>query len=265
MAWCKKIFFFLITLVLFASCTLQKRNYLPGYHVAWKGAASNVNNSTGSLQKHKKNSAVILPNVKPFILPVEKITAVKAVSASLTKQGPQKIYTGIKTYIDNCDTLFLRNGTEIKAKVLEITQDEIKYKYCNNLDGPLIIIAKNDVEHITYSNGETERFKIERQNTTTNSNWQGMDETLRARKDARDSLIMGILAFPGMFIYLVGVVLAIMAIIAARRALKILLRNPRENTSFISKARTGMILGIIIVALVALGLGFAFAILFGVI
>lgn len=41
----------------------------------------------------------------------------------------------------------------IRAKVVEIGIDEIKYKDYNNLEGPVIVIAKNHVYEITYENG----------------------------------------------------------------------------------------------------------------
>jgi hypothetical protein len=49
---------------------------------------------------------------------------------------------------------FIRTKKDtIQAKVLEIGLDEIKYKDFNNLEGPVIVIAKTDVLEITYENG----------------------------------------------------------------------------------------------------------------
>jgi hypothetical protein len=58
---------------------------------------------------------------------------------------------------DDCgDLLTLRNGDEIKVKVLELTTTEIKYKRCDNIDGPLHAISKSEVFSIKYSNGTKE-------------------------------------------------------------------------------------------------------------
>ena len=63
---------------------------------------------------------------------------------------------------DKCDNMILKNGNEIKGKVTEITLDEIKYKKCDNLEGPTISIAKKDVFMIQYANGETEVIKAKK-------------------------------------------------------------------------------------------------------
>jgi len=54
------------------------------------------------------------------------------------------------------DIITLKNGNEIKAKVLEITPTEIKYKRYENLEGPTVVIRRAEVYAITYENGETE-------------------------------------------------------------------------------------------------------------
>lgn len=56
------------------------------------------------------------------------------------------------------DIITKRNGEEIEAKVAEITINVIKYKRFDNLDGPLIHIAKSDVFMILYENGTKETF-----------------------------------------------------------------------------------------------------------
>ncbi len=60
-----------------------------------------------------------------------------------------------------CDKILLRNGEEITGKVLEIGTTEIKYKRCDNQEGPTISIFKKDVFMITYSNGIKDVFKEE--------------------------------------------------------------------------------------------------------
>ncbi len=51
------------------------------------------------------------------------------------------------------DIIILKTGIEVKSKVLEITQSEIRYKKFENLDGPTISISKADVVMIKYQNG----------------------------------------------------------------------------------------------------------------
>jgi hypothetical protein len=57
------------------------------------------------------------------------------------------------------DIIIKKNGDDIKAKVLEITQTEIKYKRFDNLEGPTIIIPIKGILMITYQNGTKETFE----------------------------------------------------------------------------------------------------------
>jgi hypothetical protein len=57
-----------------------------------------------------------------------------------------------------CDTIVLKSGSLLIGKVEEIGQNEIKYRKCNNLTGPIISISKYDVSSILYSNGTSDLF-----------------------------------------------------------------------------------------------------------
>lgn len=57
------------------------------------------------------------------------------------------------------DLITKKNGEDIKAKVIEIGLNEVKFKRFDNLDGPLIIIAKSEVLIIRYENGGKEIFE----------------------------------------------------------------------------------------------------------
>ena len=56
------------------------------------------------------------------------------------------------------DIILKRNGESIEAEISVIEIDNIKYKKYNNLNGPIYIIAKSEVEKITFKNGTTEVF-----------------------------------------------------------------------------------------------------------
>jgi TM2 domain-containing membrane protein YozV len=58
-----------------------------------------------------------------------------------------------------CDLITLKTGEELSVKIIEINQNEIKYKKCNNLDGPMFTIQKQSVFSIKYSNGDKEIIK----------------------------------------------------------------------------------------------------------
>jgi len=80
--------------------------------------------------------------------------------------------------VSDCDKLLLRDGEEISVKVVEIGTKEIKYKNCDNQQGPAISISKSDVFMITYPNGSKDVFKEEiiideNQNKSTSQNNTG--------------------------------------------------------------------------------------------
>ena len=54
------------------------------------------------------------------------------------------------------DLIFKRNGSQVKAKIIEIGTSEIKYKVPGNPDGPVYAIDKNSVNKIVYQNGREE-------------------------------------------------------------------------------------------------------------
>lgn len=67
------------------------------------------------------------------------------------------------------DTLYTISGQKIPAKVIEINQNEIKYKKANNIDGPTYVVDKTDVALIEYKNGTKELYG-NGQTTDINSN-----------------------------------------------------------------------------------------------
>lgn len=56
------------------------------------------------------------------------------------------------------DVITMKNGEIIKAKVLEITDTDIKFKKAANINGPTYIYEKTDVVAILYENGVAENF-----------------------------------------------------------------------------------------------------------
>ena len=57
-----------------------------------------------------------------------------------------------------CDTIVLKSGSMMIVKVAEIVQNEIRYRYCNNLNGPITSISKSVVSVIKYPNGTRDFF-----------------------------------------------------------------------------------------------------------
>lgn len=58
------------------------------------------------------------------------------------------------------DIITLKTGKEIKAKVLELNDEEIKYKRFENLEGPQYVLQLSKVLKIRYENGFEEVFDV---------------------------------------------------------------------------------------------------------
>ena len=56
------------------------------------------------------------------------------------------------------DMITTKSGEDIKAKVLEITFHEVKYKKAENIEGPTYTISKSDILLIRYENGSKDIF-----------------------------------------------------------------------------------------------------------
>jgi len=54
------------------------------------------------------------------------------------------------------DLIVLKDGNMIEAKVIEISLSEIRYKRFDYLDGPTIVVPKDNVLSIRYENSTTE-------------------------------------------------------------------------------------------------------------
>lgn len=70
------------------------------------------------------------------------------------------------------DVIVTRQSERIDAKILEVSETEIRYKKQNNLDGPTFVLSTDKVASILYSNGEVQSFtavshKEEPQRSTT--------------------------------------------------------------------------------------------------
>ena len=78
------------------------------------------------------------------------------------------------------DVVVKKDGSTILAKVLEVNQDNIKYKKFSNQNGPTYTINLSDVMSVNYENGEKEDFN---NRSTTNDANQG-NEAKEIIKDA---------------------------------------------------------------------------------
>jgi TM2 domain-containing membrane protein YozV len=73
----------------------------------------------------------------------------------------------------DCDLIILKNGQEIQAKVIEVGTSEIKYKNCDNQNGPTFSKQKSEVFMIKYPNGTSTVIEDQRGDSKAKSNSGG--------------------------------------------------------------------------------------------
>lgn len=88
--------------------------------------------------------------------------------------------------IIDCDVITMKDGKDVEAKVLEISTTEIKYKNCDNLEGPTISVLRKEVFSIKYANGKKEVIAQGQANETSNKKVEGLSLT---------AFILGLLSF----------------------------------------------------------------------
>ncbi|MGH2645913.1 MAG: hypothetical protein ACRDE8_00030, partial [Ginsengibacter sp.] len=58
------------------------------------------------------------------------------------------------------DKIYKLRGPVIKAKVIEIGTDEIKYRLYDSPDGPIYVVDKSSLNRIEFADGRTEKYKL---------------------------------------------------------------------------------------------------------
>jgi hypothetical protein len=62
-------------------------------------------------------------------------------------------------FAQDCDIIILQDGSEIQCIVQEVGVNEVAYKKCDFIEGPLYKLLKNDVFIIKYKNGDKDVFQ----------------------------------------------------------------------------------------------------------
>ena len=248
----KKIFLKLVTisvlLNLIASCSVTKRQHLSGYSIEWHKHKKDLISSRIVLESKKLKSDSILNLPQYEIIKDEKSHLLLASSNSSLKDELKSISKIERSLIFNkneiCDLIIMKDGQEIKCKVSEIGTNEIKYRKCDNLTGPIYTINKTEVLMVQYANGSKDIIKQndQKQNSSKNSN---DNSTAKNHPLAIAALVC---STAGIFFYGIGVLLGL---IFGAIALKKIKANPTEFKGR-GMALTGVIIGSIILGLLLL-------------
>lgn len=95
------------------------------------------------------------------------------------------------------DIITKKDGTDIKAKVLEVNENEVKYRRYDYLDGPIFTMLKSDILIVRYENGTNDVFngkgksvpvvKSEPESTVEDADDRDRDEMKKDKKDSKKS------------------------------------------------------------------------------
>ena len=213
----KNIQSFIITLNLLvfvvSSCSIEKRVHRSGFHIEWKSwkRAYNVTTLTkkniakqpnGNQIKSVAQSEVVsnlITNVDSVIETPIYASIDNTIIPTIKSSIKQKTLSIISPS-ENCDIITLKSSEEIKAKILEVGQNEIKYKKCDYLDGPTFTIANTDVYMIKFPNGTGKYFNTDKVSKTE-------DKPVNKPKTANKAGTFFKLFFLGLLLFALGFLL----------------------------------------------------------
>lgn len=212
----KKILYFLVTLFLFSCSTssdvvshnlLQKRKYNKGYFykkhqnsktdyhnsnksdaIIFKPSMSNLllneqiatNNSNSLLTASTESNISKTEIIEESLIKLKKIKINQKKISKLLKRINKKTQNNnpiLSQLISPCDVVIMMDGSEVTAKILEITPYEIKYKNCDNLEGPTFTKSLSTVFKIKYANGTSQMMNNTQDNYTEDSDILGLGLT----------------------------------------------------------------------------------------
>lgn len=246
----RNLILLLTVLSIISSCSIEKRLYRPGYHIEWR---NNNKQNNKAIEHHDQSSNVSLQPDNIFKVEevqVDNNLAEAKIESTHEINEIDKIKTLKKLTDNTCEEIILRSGIIIKGKVTEIGVDEIKYKKCENLEGPTIVILKKDVFMIKYANGTTDVFEEEKEEDHVPISQFPKSEVKSSNENQMtDSLgiISIILACLGMLITLVlsiglGALIGLIALILGIVSSKRISDNP-DKLKGKGMATAGIIIG----------------------
>jgi hypothetical protein len=162
----RKVFALLFFVAVSIGCSVEKRQFRDGYFVQWHSGRNDFKQDVQPqqlVQRENESNRDVSPNIgavakqdvkmeKP--MPVaHKITS--SINRNQEPQQPELSKQGISISAD-CDVLIMKSGDEIQAKILEVGESEIRYRACDNPDGPIMVISTSRVFKIKYANGSSQ-------------------------------------------------------------------------------------------------------------
>jgi hypothetical protein len=246
----KKIFCFFICAIIGFSCTVQKRSYKKGFYVDWASRQ----------KKTEKKETPLLVSHKPIMLKQRTISLapfdtekehelIKSETPSSFKKNEKTHFKkkGFSPNDEPCgDVITFKDGDEATVKIIEVSENVIKYKRCDNLDGPLVTASKASVFSIRYANGTKELVRPGETSSSAKSS-QPIPSTRHSSLNAISSasFAFGIL---GIVFFVFGILFSFPGLLMANAIIKDIKSDPNSGGD-LSLAKAARIMCIVAVAM----------------
>lgn len=190
----KVLLLFTFGFLLLYSCSTNRQLYISGYKTSNKIETESSKQYTSKKNSQNKSDSYRTDLSLDKVLEEENSnnfdnhlsTSTDNDLSFLTLSSNHKL--DLKPKKDNeCDEIILKNGDELRVKVIEITEAVIKYRRCDNLTGPIYSISKADVFLIKYPNGTRDVF-VEDDNKKSASNQNSSEEKSEALVDKKSEV-----------------------------------------------------------------------------
>jgi hypothetical protein len=236
----KKSIYLILLLFGILSCTVKKRSYTKGFYVDWAKTQTKTQKAAEPVTVSKAPITLKQRHVSltPFQNENEvqlKKTEYPDLSNFTNKKSGKKLKQTISLDETCGDLITFKDGDEVKAKVIEITDNQIKYKRCDNLDGPVISASKSSVFSIKYANGIKEVIHADTPSTTNKPSTTSSSSTAKPSSKNGNAGFMGILSLVfgilGILLFVFGILFSFPGLLIANMAQRQARMDPNSVSS----------------------------------
>ena len=152
-----KLYPFLFFFALLSSCTLSGGGFYSGLKYAKVNSQKSTSTASKKENQEKQEQTFTDDHTDHSISAGETIDlATTSKLKNPAKQAGKTIAnTPNKKSLpkDSCDLIYTKKGEEIYGILKEVGLTTLSYKSCDNLNGPLYVINRDEVVYIAYKNG----------------------------------------------------------------------------------------------------------------
>lgn len=154
----RRYIFVVFALILCFGCTVSKRHYRKGFYISRTSARTpgSPEKRQKTVQRHRTDTSSGVASITDPPLNSNAILLASAEKTTVAMPGVKYL----KALNDSCgDVITFRDGSDQYVKVVEASDDFIKYKPCNNLDGPIRTTTGEYVFMIKYLDGRKRVYR----------------------------------------------------------------------------------------------------------